>query len=300
MGGAEAEAMANEVVVANFFADMAQECKKKLISAGYPDPISAEDEYIVRAYLNVRRRRVSIRPRAVHKAAYSVPHDLIEGEKEFLAKVEAGDDLHPHQSTRLEKPDYEDGMLNDFGIQHFHLGTTQHPKNPSFVARTDPLLFAMVREDDLYCIGYYRHGEWSKAQLLDVIHESWPETISGYSIDGVSLAHSYTDDEHEQLREADINAITQRPDGTIHMGPGGGVTLAGTSVKDMLDLMKARKFCSQLESSVAVEVGKMVDEGKMAAPVRLELRFMDGGAYVDVGGGAGTIDVSEQITVPVL
>ena len=84
------------------------------------------------------------------------------------------------------------------------------------------------------------------------------------------------------------------------MGPGGGVTLAGTSIKDMLDLTKARTFCSQLESSVEVEVRKMVDEGKMAAPVRLELRFVDGGAYVDVGDGAGTIDVSEQITVPVL
>ena len=292
--------MENEVVVANFFADMAQECKKKLISAGYSDPISAEDEYIVRAYLNVRRRRVSVRPRAVHKAAYSVPRDLIEGEEQFLAKVEAGEDLRPHQSTRLEQPDYEDGMLNDFGIQHFHLGTTQHSTKPSFVARTDPLLFAMVREDDLYCIGYYGHGEWSRAELLDVIHESWPETISGYSIDGVDLAHSYTDDEHEQLRRADINVVTQRPDGTIHMGPGGGVTLAGSSIMDMRGLMNARQLCSQLESSVADEVRKMVDEGEMTAPVRLELKFVDRGAYVDVDSGAGTFDVSEHVTVPAL
>lgn len=300
LGGAKVEAMENEVVVANFFADMARECRKKLISAGYSDPTSAEDEDIVRAYLNVRRRRVSIRRRAVHRAAYSAPPNLVEGEKKFLAKAEAGDDLLPHQSTRLEQPDYEDGMLNDFGIQHFHLGTTQHPTRPNFVARTNPLLFAMVQEDDLYCIGYYGHGEWSRATLLDVIHENWPDTIAGYSVDGVKLAHSYTDDEHEKLRRADINVATQRPDGTIHMGPGGGITLAGTSIRDMRDLMSARQICSELESAVVVEVRKLVDEGKLAAPVRLELRFVDRGAYIDVDGGEVTYDVSEHITVPVL
>ena len=103
------------------------------------------------------------------------------------------------------------GMLNDFGIQHFHLGTKEHPRIPSFVARTDPLLFAMVQENDLYCIGYYKHGEWSKATLLDVVHENWPDTISGYSVADVRLAHLYTDDEHEKLRKADINVATQRP-----------------------------------------------------------------------------------------
>ena len=165
--------MGNEIVTADFFADLARECKRKLILAGYSDPSPAEDEDIVRSYLNVRRRRVPIRPRDVHKAAYSVPHHLVEGEEIFVAKVIAGDDLRPNQSTKLEQSDYEDGMLNDFGIQHFHLGTTEHPRIPSFVARTDPLLFAMVQENDLYCIGYYKHGEWSRTTLLDVVHQNW-------------------------------------------------------------------------------------------------------------------------------
>lgn len=292
--------MENDVVITSFFADIARECKKQLISAGYSDPTSVEDEDIVRTYLNVRRRRVSIRRRTVHKAAYSVPLDLVEGEKEFLAKVKAGDDLRPHQSTRLGQLDYEDGMLNDFGIQHFHLGTVQHPTMPSFVARTDPLLFAMVREDDLYCIGYYGHGDWSKATLLDVIHENWPDTISGYSLDGLMLAHSYTDDEHDRLRRAEINVVTQRPDGTIHMGPGGGITLAGTSIRDMRDLMSARQFCSKLESAVVEEVRKLLDEGKLTTPVRLELKFVDRDAHIDVDGSGVAFDVSELITVPAL
>ena len=99
--------MENEIVAADFFADLARECKRQLIFAGYSDPSPAEDEDIVRCYLNVRRRRVPIRPRAAHKAAYSVPPHLVEGEKIFLAKVLAGDDLRPNQSTKLEQPNYE-------------------------------------------------------------------------------------------------------------------------------------------------------------------------------------------------
>ena len=166
----------------------------------------------------------------------------------------------------------------------------------------EPILFFLQWCKKMTCTvsGYYGHGEWSRATLLDVIHENWPDTIAGYSVDGVKLAHSYTDDEHEKLRRADINVATQRPDGTIHMGPGGGITLAGTSIRDMRDLMSARQICSELESAVVVEVRKLVDEGKLAAPVRLELRFVDRGVYIDVDGGEVTYDVSEHITVPVL
>lgn len=292
--------MNNELMVANFFSDMAQECKRKLVAAGYSVPSPVEDADVVRSYLNVRRRRVSVRPRAVHKAPYSVPTHLVLGEKTFLARVAAGDDLRPNQSTRLHELDYEDGMLNDFGIQHFYLGVAQHSTRPYFVARTDPLLFALVRESDLYCIGYYSHGEWSKTTLMDVVHQNWPNTISEYALDAVELACSFTEDEHERLRREGINVVTQRPDGTIHIGPGGGITSAGTSVVDMRDLMSARRLCSELESTVETEVKKLVQKGKLTAPVRLQLRFVDSGAYVDVLGHQGKFEVSECITVPPL
>jgi len=179
----------------------------------------------------------------------------------------ADDDLRPHQSTQLERPDYEDGLLNDFGIQHFHLGTAQHPNKPFFVSREDPLLFGLVQDDAFYCIGYYKHGDWSKTELLDIVHAHWPSVISDHTISGIQL---------------------------------GKETLAGTSVKDALDVISARRYCSVLESAVARKVKEAIDAGNLVAPVRLNLRFGDGVSYVDIDGGKGTIDVASYITVPAL
>ncbi len=110
------------------------------------------------------------RPRRLHKATYAVPAHLVPGEQAFLSAVAAGADLLPHQSTRLETADFNDGMLNDFGIQHFHLGIGQHPTKHGFMARTEPVLFALVRDDDFYSLGCYAHGAWSETILLDLIH----------------------------------------------------------------------------------------------------------------------------------
>ena len=200
--------MQNDPILMDFFSDFANECMLQLLSAGYTVSPSPDSESLIRAYLNVRRRRVPIRSRKVEKANYTVPAILVDGDRAFLKKVVAGDDLRPHQSMNIDKPDYNDGMLNDFGIQHFHLGTNLYPKNPHFVTRTDPLLFALVNDDVFYCIGYYSHGEWSRAELLDKIHAHWPDIISPYSIRGVKLVHTYTDEEHQKLRNAEVNAPT--------------------------------------------------------------------------------------------
>ena len=142
--------MHNNQVFADFFVDFADECARQLRGAGYSVPSPTDHEGIIRSYLNVHRRRVSIRPRRIHKATYSVPMHLVDGEREFLAKVVSGDDLRLYQSTRLDQSDFNDGMLDDFGIQHFHLGTTKHLKNPSFVVRKDPLLFALVHDEEFF------------------------------------------------------------------------------------------------------------------------------------------------------
>ena len=120
--------MQNDPFLMDFFSDFANECMLQLMSAGYTVSPSPDSESLIRAYLNVRCRRVPIRPRKLEKADYTVPSILVDGNREFLEKVVEGDDLRPHQSMSIDKPDYNDGMLNDFGIQHFHIGTNPHPK----------------------------------------------------------------------------------------------------------------------------------------------------------------------------
>lgn len=219
-------------IVMDLYADFAAACSKELQAAGYTPPGGTTAD-LIRAYANVKHRRVSVRPRKVHKASYSVPSPLAAGEQAFLAAVAAGDDLLPHQSTRLEDHAFDDGMLNDFGIHHFHLGTVPYARNPKFRDRRDPLLFAVVRPDDLYVIGYYKHQEWAKRDLLDVIHAMWPDLLAA-AIPGIApqpLGFNASDADIKNFRKAAINPITQRPDGTPHVSPGGGAALDGTSAR---------------------------------------------------------------------
>lgn len=188
-------------------------------------------------------------------------------------------------------------MLDDFGIQHFHLGTEPHPTNPKFVARTKMLLFALVKDDDFYSLGCYKHGSWSKKILLDLIHANWPELISSYSIDAIGLQHSLDDSEHEELRKSGINVLTQRPDGKIHMGPGGGVALDGSSMKVTNEIIETRKLCARIEKYLKDTVRKMIDSGQISPPVSLRLGYRGCKSYAEIEGSRDVIQLNEDLYV---
>ena len=283
----------NGIIIADFFAYIAEECNRRLEKEQYKvkkkyEILSSLDKNksIVDSYLNALHRRIPMRPRKIHKAEYETPSYLIEGEKKFLDKVRTGDDLGPYQSRQSKTRNYEDGMLNDFGIHHFHLGIKKCSKNPYFVSRQKHLLFALVCSDDFYCIGYYEHGDWSRSILLDTIHSNWPHAISSYAVQGViDISPRYTDEEHQKLREAGVNILTQRPDGTVYAPPGLGITAAGTSFLNKMRFNEIKGACSQLERESKDLAMKFISSGKLTPPVHLRLQFVCDRFYVIVTGG---------------
>ncbi len=298
----------NADVIIDLHSDFASACAKELGAAGYATLIGPAAE-IIRSYANARHRRVPQRPRKVHKASYTVPADLIAAEQLFLAAVAGGADLRPYQSTRLEKADFNDGMLNDFGIQHFHLGEGSHPSKPGFMARTEPVLFALVRDDDFYSLGCYAHGAWSLTGLLDLIHATWPQVIAssspGVSTDAsgmkvLGLTHNYTDAEVETLRKAGINALTQRPDGTIHVGPGGGVTTNGKSGKVAREVAAIKGLCNRVERDLRATLAPMLASGALAPPVTLRLEQRGPDTFAVIDSSRGEFDLRRQLYVPPL
>jgi len=64
--------MSQSQIIIDLYADFASNCATALVSAGYVAPTGSAEE-IIRAYVNVRHRRVPVRPRTVHKASYIVP-----------------------------------------------------------------------------------------------------------------------------------------------------------------------------------------------------------------------------------
>jgi hypothetical protein len=264
----------------DFLADMARIAGTRLTEAGYTFDPNDPPEVTLRKYLNVRMRRIKSAKRTTFKAkAFTCPSDHQAGVDLLIKKSEAGDDLRTYQSTSLDNPDFNDAMLQDWNISHFHLGTTPYPRNPSFMDRTDPLLFAFVTSDSLYCIDVMGHGSWSNVQLLDAVYENWPDLLKPFVLHGIkSSATAYKNDEIAKLRKAGLVVATTRPDGTIHGLVGGGYSVNGDSVQVTSQLSDIMRDCRDAQQAV----GAYFDDPAQASnslPAELQLHEDGGELY---------------------
>ncbi|MBF6570925.1 MAG: hypothetical protein IVW54_18835 [Candidatus Binataceae bacterium] len=264
----------------DFFADMAELARQELLASGYTVDSSRKPDEIVMSYFNVLWRRINVRPRTVFIAKdLKCPADLQAGFDLVRAKAQKGEDIRPHQSRKLADLDFDDGLLNDWGINHLHLGTSL--ESDGFVTRTGPVLFARVTADEFYCVAVMEHGNWSKQQLLDIIHDNWPASISRSTLRGVGLEWQPTDDDVRKLRAAGVTVITQRPDGTIHFPPGGGVATDRTSMSVVNRVIGWRTLCSRLEEETTRKLDDLLQEAtRLGVELRPPLRF-----HLKISGG---------------
>lgn len=288
---------------ADFIHDVAERCAEMLTQAGYTHP-ATDDRGVIRAYLSVKHRRIVARPRTVHKAPYSVPSHHAAGEQQLLSKVQAGGDLWPHQSRKIGNLAVEDGMLNDFGIQHFHLGTRADPKHSDLIEGTKELLFAVVKENDFYVIGMFDHADWSRQALLDIVQRTWPHLMAPHLLKGgphmevVGLKRNYTDKERAKLRAAGINTISQGPGGTLRLGLGGGIATNNQSLAVTRNLIDIEKHVEAVQEAVLeglVEAGALEVER-----VKLEWRANNKTFVVTEPPAPRDMDISGQINFPPL
>ena len=289
----------------NFTRDVAERCVQRLTEAGYA-PQPTDDGDAIHTYCGVRHRRVRPRPRRVHKAAYTVPPDRVDGERQLLEKVAAGGDLWPHQSRQMGKLTFEDGMLNDYGIQHFHLGTTPDPKHPNLIAGTKELLFAVVKEDDFHVIGIYDHSAWSKQALLDVINKTWPKLSEPYTIKSgpgmrvIGLRHNYTEAEAAELRKAGVNTLVQRADGGIQIGMGGGINAAGGSVTARREADKFLVAIEKVQEQVVTALAPRVANGDIPADAPVHLVWDGDAIYAVPEPPVVKVNLTGRLVIPPL
>jgi len=196
-----------------------------------------EDLYL--QLLHFQRRCVEARKRTIYEAKeLTCPTDLKEGYSAFKQKVEDGADLVPHLSTRIEKLKTRDHLLNDWGVHHFHLGLAPKPDQPSFMERTGNLLFALVRREAFYAIGFWHH-QFEDAEVLKVIQKNWPQLLESDRCKGIVGMENpnITADEIRQLRQAGIMTLHQVGN-QVFFPPGGGFTSTGDNAQDVLLLDK--------------------------------------------------------------
>lgn len=184
-------------------------------------------------FLSFQTRLIDRKPRLIeYSSKYNVPddNDLLKGIKLLERKIQSGAELFPHLSRRIFDTTFSDGMLFDWGIHHFHLGTQADKRNSKLIQGRNEILYGFVTDAIIYFLIIGEHGQWADKDILMIVKNDFPELIAPFKLNGIlSLEHNYTEKEHNSLRAAGANTITEL-DGEFYMSPGGGITTAGTNI----------------------------------------------------------------------
>jgi hypothetical protein len=265
-------------LIMDFQSDWSSFLKTEIQSMGYVIDPNLKQRDISITYFNLQRRRiVSIPRKLIVSAEFSCPATYTAGLEMIKAKATNGNDLLPHQSTRLNDPNFDDALLNDWDIHHLHLGTTIQPNG--FVERTGPVLFVRVTNDSLYLIDVMDHGlghqPWIKKKLLESIHKNWPESIAHRKLKGItSVEFNPTDQDIGKLRKANVNLIYQMDDGTIYMPLGGGVMTSGVSAGAVNDSNYYVHLIRNIERWVKDNLSRLIeDAAKTGVTLSDDLHF---------------------------
>jgi len=187
------------VVLADFYTDWIALLRVQLIGAGYALRPEATEQDVSFAYFNVRKRSIDQVPRKVLRSAVlSCPDECRAALEIIQSEAETGGNLNAHLSRTLLDSNYNDPLLNDWGIHHFHLGIAM--ESDGFVERTGALLFARITESSIYFIDVMKHGDWTRRRLLEICIANWPELTERYKLRGVlGLTTQITEEDTAKL-----------------------------------------------------------------------------------------------------
>lgn len=152
-------------------------------------------------YLNLKWRLVnSVSRNVYYSKEFYCPVNLQDGLNQVKEKIEKGEDITPYLSKSIKNVEYNDMMLNDWGIHHLHLGTTTDKKDSFFVNRTGKILYVKFEKNKAYLIQIMEHNEWTNDNLIKIIHDNWPDLIAKYKLKGMDIDQKFTDKERQKLR----------------------------------------------------------------------------------------------------
>lgn len=203
-------------------------------------------------WFNFQRRRMPACPRRiVHNPSLICPPEVLQGWTMLQQEIKRGDDLTPRLSRKILDVDYNDGMLNDWGFHHFHLGTSFDPKHPRLVQGTRIVLVAIVDPSEIYPIDFVAHGNWGDRALLKKAISTYPERCERFRIKGLrdDVATPSIDEDVVKMRRCGVNSLS-RFDDKLYSPLGIGVSTAGTSIAAMMALDLERKRLQEVESQL--------------------------------------------------
>ena len=222
--------------------DYAQILRERLRVRGYEECSidSIKDDYsLVLAYFSAMRRMVPMVQRTVYKPeGFVCPQKYKDVVAEIERKIERGENLNPYLSRQLPNLNANDALLNDWGIQHLHLGSrviTKEGKTKGMMEGTPEILYVYIDEQASYFIVIGDHNSFGDKDLLQVLQDNWPEVLEKYREPRIKsvIPGDLTSKQRDQLRRAGYNTgpVVLR-DGSAYMLIGGAITYSGHNLFD--------------------------------------------------------------------
>ena len=214
-----------------------------------PEKLVDNDALIL--FFDSQRRRPAIRPRRVWEADnFHCPKENAAGWEVLRKKIINGENIGPHLSHAHSSLANVDGLLNEWGVHHFHISA-----GPSF--RSGPLVFGLVTDDSFYAINVFPHGSWESSDIIESLHRNWPHVISRYRIRGIPETALSTK-QRRQSRKSNIQAFVTVSDGTVYMAIGGGVATSGVAATAVIQAAKISDEIKRLQVAVQEQLGKFI------------------------------------------
>jgi hypothetical protein len=249
----------------DLFRDLVENVRAKLVAAGYAVPPAYTPRDVLYAWANVRRRIPATRPRRVQRSReFRCPPQHAQGLTVVERKLANGESLRPHLSRRVFRLDYNDALLNDWEIQHLHLGT--RVKKNGMVAGTREIVFCILEPDDAYFIQIMDHNSFSEPDLLDIVHANWPQLLQQLPLvvgqqRGLGARHGAS--EIQEMRNARVLSIgVVLTDGTVVAPRGGGYSTTGHSIKAMVTARHWTSMTEQWEQLVHGAIEELIKDAR--------------------------------------
>jgi hypothetical protein len=270
--------MDRSLIQAEFWKDYITSIKQELLKAGMSLDGTEKDEKIFIAFYNRAARGLPPRPRSVYTPKnFLIPAEHQNAIADIQLEITNGTNLNPRLSKLIKDWEYVDRMLADFGIHHLHLGS--RIEADGFVTRGGPLLYARFDSDNAYLLAILGHNEWTNQELIEIIHENWPETIVHLKIPGLGLQFEISEEDRKDLRKASINAPIELRDGTVYGSLGGGLSSDGTPTVISMRIINARRTLRVCEERALQMVEARLAKSPSSVPVTITLEIRNGGGY---------------------
>lgn len=272
--------------VESFVEDVRKQFVMGLLAQGFAVDASKDALTVFRVFFEISGRTIRSRPRPVHWSRELEAKPLTDNHKNALLCIQteslAGEDLNPRYSRQQWDPNFSDGLLNDWGIHHFHLGA--HGEGPMGLAgSTQELLYAFVRSDGIYFIDLLTHDDFATYDLIEIVHKNWPELISHCRAPFVPASKRPSPADLKKARKG-LTPVVSLSDGTVYIAVGGGISTAGTSIRafDMARSLvrrirgvhaKCKAHAGALAEAVREEAGMDLKELKLTLSVQSMANF---------------------------